>query len=154
MPHREKYLFSNIPEVLVPKPETKIDPDGYKIVSVRLREAEFEAFSEEVRGLGLTNNFALRVAARRIAGFLEVDRGIRNTLENAVSEIGNLSDNIAKLATNYRESGDVDMEAFAKARAEFGRQFAKLDTQLAEILNVSRRRVDGRERLRDAVNAS
>ncbi|MGO6944728.1 DNA mobilization endonuclease VirD1/MobC family subunit, partial [Rhizobium johnstonii] len=50
-----------------------VDPLGYKIVSVRLRSAEFESFSEQLRALGLTSNLALRIAARRIAGFLEID---------------------------------------------------------------------------------
>lgn len=146
----ENYMFADMQETLALKPAAKIDHDGYKIVSVRLREAEYEAFVKEVRGFGLTNNFALRVAARRIAGFLEVDRNVRHTLETAVSKIGDLSDNIAQLSANYYASGEVNMEAFALERAEFGRQFAKLDMQLAEILNISKRRADGRERLQDA----
>jgi type IV secretion system T-DNA border endonuclease VirD1 len=128
-----------------------VDPNGYKIVSVRLREAEFEAFSEQVQTLGLTNNMALRIAARRIGGFLEIDDTTRHTLEEAVHAIGVISQNIRSLHASYAESGRVDMKEFDKHRAEFGHEFATLDAQLRIILNVSRRRVDGRLMLQNAM---
>lgn len=52
--------------------------NGYKIVSVRLREAEFLSFAEQARALDMTNNMDLRVAARRIARFLEIDAETRS----------------------------------------------------------------------------
>jgi type IV secretion system T-DNA border endonuclease VirD1 len=131
--------------------EQRADADGYKIVSVRLREAEFEGFSEQARSLGLTNNMALRIAARRIGGFLEIDNKTRLKLEEGVDAIGEISQQIARLHGLYKRIGQVDMEELAAQRAAFGREFAQLDAQLRIILNVSRRRVDGRVRLQDAM---
>lgn len=130
-----------------------VDPDGYKIVSVRLRLAEYEAFFEQVEALGMTTNQALRVATRRISGFLEIDQDSRRLLEQVVSEIGILSRTIAALQMSYATSKDVDMPAFIAARTAFGQDFAMLDNKLSEILNVSSRRVDGRHLLTDALDA-
>lgn len=130
-----------------------VDPDGYKIVSVRLRQAEYEDFAEQVEALGMTTNQALRVATRRISGFLEIDQDSRRLLEQVVSEIGSLSRTIAALQTSYATSKDVDMPAFIAARTAFGQDFAILDNKLCEILNVSSRRVDGRHLLMDALDA-
>lgn len=129
----------------------RVDPNGYKIVSVRLREAEFESFSRQVHALGLTNNMALRIAARRIAGFLEIDESTRRTLEEAVHNIGVVSHHIRSLHADYVASGRVDMEEFRKHELEFAHEFERLDAQLKIILNVSQRRVDGRLMLEKAM---
>lgn len=125
------------------------DPNGYKIVSVRLREAEFEAFSQQAQALGLTNNMALRIAARRIGGFLEIDGDMRTRLDTIIQLIGSTSKNLSQLNASYSQSGKVDMVEFAKYRADFGNAFAELDGLLRSILNISRRRRDGRLMLRD-----
>ncbi|WP_425964498.1 DNA mobilization endonuclease VirD1/MobC family subunit [Rhizobium nepotum] len=46
---------------------------GFKVVSTRLRSAEYESFSHQARLLGLSDSMAIRVAVRRIGGFLEID---------------------------------------------------------------------------------
>ncbi|WP_314964004.1 DNA mobilization endonuclease VirD1/MobC family subunit, partial [Bradyrhizobium cosmicum] len=53
---------------------------GYRIISARLRAAEFDAFSQQLRVLGMTNSLALRIAVRRIAGFIEIGAETRNDL--------------------------------------------------------------------------
>lgn len=127
------------------------DSEGYKVVSIRLRMAEFESFSERATSLGLTSNLALRIAARRIAGFLEIDRDLRRQLEEIVGMIGELSRAIGGLHADYAKSGDVDLAILAEQRAAFGREFAQLDALLRSILNVSRRRADGVRRLEEAM---
>jgi type IV secretion system T-DNA border endonuclease VirD1 len=116
---------------------------------VRLREAEFEVFCEQVRALGLTNNMALRIAARRIGGFLEIDPLTRRRLEEIVRNIGVISQNVTNLNAAYAQSGTVDMEEFAAHRAAFGLEFVQLDALLRSILNISRRRIDGRLMLQE-----
>ncbi|MGO6748071.1 DNA mobilization endonuclease VirD1/MobC family subunit [Rhizobium ruizarguesonis] len=128
----------------------QIDPNGYRIVSVRLREAEFEAFSAQAVALGITNNMALRIAARRIGGFMELDAATRQSLEDILGMIGTISRGINRLNAAYNESGKVDMQEFEAQRAAFGYQFARLDATLLSILNTANRRLDGRLRLKGA----
>ena len=130
-----------------------VDPDGYKIVSVRLRMAEYEAFCEQVEALGTTSSQALRIATRRIAGFLEIDRETRLLLEQVVSEIGTLSRSIGTLHVDYVQSHAVDMATFLDARKAFAEDFALLDTRICQIRNVSNRRSDGRHLLSDEMDA-
>ncbi len=148
--NQQMLLPEDIITALQRKGAQKIDPAGYKIVSVRLREAEFEAFSAQATALGLTNNMALRIAARRIGGFLELDGGTREAIENALTAIGVISDAISQLNKAYNESGRVDMREFAAQRAAFGYEFAKLDATLLSLLNVAHRRLDGRVKLKGA----
>jgi type IV secretion system T-DNA border endonuclease VirD1 len=129
----------------------QVDPKGYKIVSVRLREAEFEVFSQQVSAIGLTNNMALRIAARRIGGFLEIDSELRERLEDISRKIGFISHHLGALKAGYAQSGKVDMEEFTRQRAGFDYEFQQLDGLLRSILNVSRRRLDGRLMLKGAV---
>jgi type IV secretion system T-DNA border endonuclease VirD1 len=129
----------------------QVDPKGYKIVSVRLREAEFEVFSQQVSAIGLTNNMALRIAARRIGGFLEIDSELRERLEEISRKIGFISHHLGALKAGYAQSGKVDMEEFTRQRAGFDYEFQQLDGLLRSILNVSRRRLDGRLMLKGAV---
>lgn len=128
----------------------RLDSNGYKVVSVRLREAEFEVLSDQAGMCGLTNNMALRIAARRIGGFIETDMHTRALLEKIVERIGIISQDIARLQAAYRASGAVDMQEFVAQRIAFGEEFARLDGQLGAILNISRRRLDGRVMLKEA----
>lgn len=133
--------------------KNNIDPDAYKIISVRMRMAEFVCFAEQVEKSGLSNNGALRVAARRIAGFLEADSETRKTLKEITDQIGNIADDINSLRRVAINNEAVDIEKFIEYRVAFGQEFARLDAQLQKILNVSRRRIDGRVMLKDAVDA-
>ena len=125
--------------------------DAYKMVSIRLRTAEFESFHEQAQALGLTSNLALRIAARRISGFLEIDRDVRENLEGILSAIGEISQNIRHLHADYAASGKTDLESLAAQRAAFGQEFAQLDALLRSILNVSQRRSDGRRKLAETM---
>jgi type IV secretion system T-DNA border endonuclease VirD1 len=152
MADRGQQLLSDMGFFLPVPSKKEVDPNGYKIVSVRLREAEFEAFCQQARALGLTNNMALRIAARRIGGFLEIDSATRARLETIVQLIGSTSHNLSKLHASCAQSGKVDMAEFATHRAAFGQAFAELDGLLRSILNVSRRRRDGRLMLQEQAN--
>lgn len=123
------------------------DPSAYRVVSVRLREAEYLSFAEQIAPLGISNNLAMRIAARRIAGFLEVDPQTREHLISITAQIGEISANISALSEVAQQSGTVDMDKLTELRIGFGSQFAKLDAQLQTILNVSKRRQDGQAML-------
>jgi type IV secretion system T-DNA border endonuclease VirD1 len=127
------------------------ESDPYKVVSIRLRWAEYEGFSSQARALGLTSNLALRIAARRIGGFLEIDQTMRRQLETVVRDIGEISRNVVSLHAVYNETGKADPSELAEQRAAFGQEFARLDSLLRAVLNVSRRRSDGLRMLEDSM---
>ncbi|KSV64571.1 hypothetical protein N183_34975 [Sinorhizobium sp. Sb3] len=126
------------------------NPDGYKIVSVRLREAEFLSFAEQANALGLTNNMALRIAARRIAGFLEIDSESRLSLQEISRSIGEMAGSLAHLRQVAQRSNVVDLEALNSQRAAFGKEFMALEFLLRQLLSTSKRRRDGRAMLIEA----
>lgn len=125
----------------------------YKVISIRLRAAEFDDFFAQAKDLGLSSNLALRIAARRIGGFLEIDGDTREKLEGVLSSIGDISRQIASSHSDYLASGMVDPLRLAAQRSAFGQEFTQLDALLRSILNISRRRCDGRQRLADAMTS-
>lgn len=124
--------------------------NGYKIVSIRLRQAEFESFCGQVQAMGLTHNLALRIAARRISGFLELDAETRRSLWLISDQIGEISSNLMHLRRIADRSGTLDIDKLAECRTAFGREFAVLDDKLQTLLNVSQRRIDGCAMLKEA----
>lgn len=129
----------------------RVQREGFKVLSTRLRSAEYESFSQQARLLGLTDSMALRVAVRRIGGFLEIDAETRRRMEDLLQAIGVLSYNVAALLAAYRESRAVDAGALMTERIAFGEAFADLDSLLHAILSVSRRRTDGCSMLKSAL---
>ncbi|MBO9112509.1 MULTISPECIES: T-DNA border endonuclease subunit VirD1 [Rhizobium/Agrobacterium group] len=124
--------------------------EGFKVVSTRLRSAEYESFSRQARLLGLSDSMAIRVAVRRIGGFLEIDAETRQKMEAILYSIGALSSNVAALLCAYAENPIPDLDALQAERNAFGKSFADLDALLRSILSVSRRRIDGCAMLREA----
>jgi type IV secretion system T-DNA border endonuclease VirD1 len=127
-----------------------IETSGYRVVSVRLRHAEFVGFAEHVKQSGMTNNQALRIAARRIAGFLETDDETRQQLRAISNGLYSISSNLNRLYKAARETGAVDMDELQRERIAFGDKFAQLDEKLRVVLNVSKRRQDGKAMLQKA----
>ncbi|MEL6203174.1 MAG: DNA mobilization endonuclease VirD1/MobC family subunit [Pseudomonadota bacterium] len=125
-----------------PKP----DPKAYTVVSVRLREAEYLSFMEQIRPFGVSGNLAMRIAARRISGFLELDADVRNSMQSITKSIGDISSSLNIIA----EKADTDLDALKDLRKAFGEEFVRLDNQLQALLNVSKRRQDGQQLLVEA----
>ncbi|RZS76850.1 type IV secretion system T-DNA border endonuclease VirD1 [Phyllobacterium myrsinacearum] len=125
----------------------KAEPERFTVVSVRLRAAELQEFSQQVRALGLTNSMALRIAARRIGGFLEVEQETRRDLKQAMQQIKQVSGNLANLADTYSANSAKNLEEFKQERRELSHAFLHLESLLRQILNISHRRTDGRELL-------
>ncbi|QTG17175.1 T-DNA border endonuclease subunit VirD1 (plasmid) [Agrobacterium tumefaciens] len=129
----------------------RVKVERFKVVSIRLRSAEYESFSQQARMLGLSDSMAIRVALRRIGGFLEIDTQTRHRMEAILQSIGTLSGNIAALLSAYAENPTMDLAALRVERIAFGKSFADLDGLLRSILSVSRRRIDGCSMLKDAL---
>jgi len=127
----------------------KVNPAGYKVVSVRLREAEFVTLAHQAAKCGMSNNMALRIAARRIAGFIEIDAPTRQALQSISASIGEISSSIRRISHLAPDRPGFDLEQFTKDRAAFGQEFVELDSHLRSLLSLSKRRTDGCELLLD-----
>ncbi|MBD8689867.1 DNA mobilization endonuclease VirD1/MobC family subunit [Rhizobium skierniewicense] len=124
------------------------DQERFTVVSVRLRLSEFEEFSRQASSLGLSNSMAMRAMIRRAAGFLEIEAETRVKLEETNAAIVATATKLSELSRTF-SAGGADLEALKTERAHFGRSFAELDSLLRTILNVSRRRIDGRTLLKE-----
>ena len=126
--------------------------EGHSVVTVRLRNAEFLEFTEQVEAAGLTNNRAFRIAARRISGFLEIDEDTQSTLRNIARQISGIASNINQLAKIANTTNSVDHSAFLEERKKLGLELAQLSDIQQQLLNVGRRRQDGVRRLEKAMS--
>jgi type IV secretion system T-DNA border endonuclease VirD1 len=124
--------------------------DGYTVLSVRLRNAEFLDFSAQVEKLGLKNNRALRIAARRISGFLEVDEETQDELRRLTLMFGRIANAMSEISRVAKQTQSVDAAIFLHERKALGAEFARLEAQLQLLLNVAKRRQDGTRRLKAA----
>ena len=126
--------------------------DGHTVMTVRLRNAEFLEFSDQAEALGLSNNRALRIAARRIGGFLEVDGESQQALKDIARQISGIASNINQLAKIANTTNSVDHKGFLDERKKLGLELARVSDVQQQLLNVGRRRRDGMQRLEEATS--
>ena len=118
-----------------------------KVVTVRLTEAELAELDDQIAVLGIKRNRALRIAARRIGGFLEADAGQVEALRDIARQLMGVARNINQIAKSANRTHDPDFIAFMEDRAELGKMLAKVQDETQAILNLAARREDGLERL-------
>lgn len=121
-----------------------------KTISIKLTEAELEAFDMQIATLGLKRNRALRTAARRIGGFLEMDPAALEELRYIARQIGGIANNINQIARVTHVTKEPDYEKFLQERRYLGQDMARLESLLQRVLNVAQRRTDGLQRLSEA----
>ncbi|RAH96302.1 endonuclease [Acuticoccus sediminis] len=121
-----------------------------KIVSVKMTEAELTAFDEAIARAGLKRNRALRIAARRIGGFLEADAETLAVLKDVQAQIAGIARNVNQIAKSANRTHDPDYRAFMEERRDLGKALSRLDTELRTITETATRRTDGEARLRKA----
>lgn len=127
------------------------EPRADKTLSVRLTEAELAEFDAQIEGLGLNRNRALRIAARRIGGFLEVDAAVVEALRDINRQLAGVATNVNQIAHAANRTHDPDYRAFLAQRAELGRLLIETRGALQQILDLGARREDGLARLSAAV---
>jgi type IV secretion system T-DNA border endonuclease VirD1 len=128
----------------------KREPRADRTISVRLTEAELAEFDAQIAGLGLNRNRALRIAARRIAGFLEVDGATVEALRDINRQLAGVATNINQIAHAANRTHDPNYRAFMAQRAELGRLLIETRGALQQILDLGARREDGLARLKAA----
>jgi len=120
---------------------------------VRLSEAELAELDAQIAGLGLTRNRALRIAARRIGGFLEVDGATVAALRSINRQLAGVATNINQIAHAANRTHDPDYRGFMAERAELGRLLIETRGALQRILELGARREDGLARLTAAARS-
>lgn len=125
-------------------------PRADRTLSVRLTEAELAELDAQIEGLGLNRNRALRIAARRIGGFLEVDGATVEALRAINRQLAGIATNINQIAHAANRTHDPNYRAFMAQRAELGRLLIETRGALQQILDLGARREDGLARLKVA----
>ena len=125
-------------------------PRADKVVTVRLTEAELAEFDAQIAQLGIKRNRALRIAARRIGGFLEADAAQIDALRDITRQLIGVARNINQIAKSANRTRDPDYQAFMEDRAAPGRELARIHSQTQNILDLAARREDGLARLQQA----
>ena len=92
---------------------------------------------DQLSQLGMNTNMALRVATRRIAGYLETDEDTRASLREISGHISKISKALIDLSQTAARSAQFDLKELSRQRLAFGEQFVRLDARLRTILNVS-----------------
>ncbi|WP_262386621.1 T-DNA border endonuclease VirD1 (plasmid) [Roseobacter fucihabitans] len=121
-----------------------------KVISVKMTEAELAEFDAQILELGLKRNRALRIAARRIGGFVENDAETLEVLRDISRAIAGVATNINQIAKAANRTHDPAYHSFMAERKALGVELSKLNAALAPLMDVSRRRSDGLGRLRKA----
>ena len=131
-----------------------VDPDAEpapvradKTISVRLTEAELTEFDAQIAQLGIKRNRALRIAARRIGGFVEADPVQVEALRDVARQLVGVARNINQIAKSANRTRDPDYRAFMEERAALGKVLARVQGETQIILDLAARREDGLARL-------
>jgi type IV secretion system T-DNA border endonuclease VirD1 len=137
------------------------DPDAAKVavradrtISVRLTAAECDELDAQIAVLGLKRNRALRIAARRIGGFLEVDAAVVAELRALNRALAGIATNVNQIAHAANRTHDPAYQAFMAERAALGPVLLEVRSALQRILDLGARREDGLARLAAAAGAS
>ena len=128
------------------------EPRADRVVAVRLTEAELAELDSQVEAVDLNRNRALRIAARRIGGFLEVDAATVSALREINRQLAGVATNINQIAHAANRSHDPNYRAFMAQRAELGRLLIETRGALQRILDLGARREDGLARLKAAAH--
>lgn len=128
-------------------------PRADRVVRVRLTEAELAEFDAQIEVLGLNRNRALRIAARRVGGFIECPGEVLAELRAIGREISAISRSVNAIARAAGQTGEPDYRAFMEERRKLGLELVRFDTAAQIILDTAERRGDGLARLEKAAKS-
>ena len=134
-----------------PEGETEKPERADKPISVKLTEAELAEFDAQIKALGLKRNRALRIAARRIGGFVELDADTVDALRTINRAISGIAVNVNQIAKAANRTHEPAYGRFLEERTALGKEIARLDALLQPLFDVAKRRSDGLERLEKAM---
>ena len=114
-----------------------------RVVSVKMTEAELAELDAAIAPWGSSGTGRLRIAARRIGGFVEADPAEVELLRDAVRQLGGIARNVNQIARAANRTRDPDYRGFLEERAALGREIARLDARMQTVLDLAARRRDG-----------
>ncbi|WP_203561129.1 DNA mobilization endonuclease VirD1/MobC family subunit [Jiella pacifica] len=118
-----------------------------RTIPVKMTASELAEFDATIAPLGLKRNRALRIAARRIGGFLEADPETLAAIRDIQAQITGIARNVNQIAKAANRTHDPDYRAFMEERRELGKALARLERHLLKITITAARRDDGKARL-------
>ena len=118
-----------------------------RVVTVKMTAAELAELDAAIAPLGLKRNRALRIAARRIGGFVEAAPEEVALLRDAVRQLGGIARNVNQIARAANRTRDPDYRGFMEERAALGREMARVEARMQAVLDLAARRRDGLQRL-------
>ncbi|WP_299843721.1 DNA mobilization endonuclease VirD1/MobC family subunit [uncultured Jannaschia sp.] len=121
-----------------------------RVVTVKMSAAELAELDAAIAPLGLKRNRALRIAARRIGGFVEAAPEEVALLRDAVRQLGGIARNVNQIARAANRTRDPDYRGFLEERAALGREMARVEARMQAVLDLAARRRDGLARLEAA----
>lgn len=128
-----------------------IEKIGFAVVSVKVRPAEKLEFQSICKTLGVSPNWAMRSMLRHAAGFLEVGSEPLSELKSITRNLSGVATNINQIAKAGNRTLSPDYQAFMEDRRELGKELARLEQMMQQVLNVGRRRSDGLAMLKDGL---
>lgn len=123
-------------------------PRADRTVPVKMTAEELAEFDATVARLGIKRNRALRIAARRIAGFIEADPDTLALLKDMSAQLSGIARNVNQIAKAANRTRDPDFLAFMEDRRDLGKQLARVEDLLRQFMDTAQRRADGEARLR------
>lgn len=125
-----------------------VRPRADRTIPVKMTASELAAFDAVIACHGLKRNRALRIAARRIAGFIEADPETLALLKDMSAQLSGIARNVNQIAKAANRTRDPDFLAFMEDRRELGKQLARVEDLLRQFVDTAQRRSDGEARLR------
>ena len=126
----------------------RTDVPDFVVMSVKMRRAEADAFRALCADLGVRPNRAFRTMARHASGYLEIGGTVEDELRVTVRQLRGIATNVNQIAKAANRTRTPDYADFMRERAALGPVLMRLSIQTRRILDVSARRLDGRERLK------
>ena len=130
----------------------QVDEPAFTVISVKMRRAEAEAFRTVCAELGVRPNRAFRAMARHTAGYVELAESDARELRDATVQLRGIATNVNQIAKAGNRTRAPDYAAFMEERARLAPILVRIQRQAQDLLDVARRRFDGRERLQRAID--
>ena len=132
--------------------ESAAEPRADRSICVKLTEAELAELDGQCAVAGIKRNRALRIAARRIGGFLEPGSEVLDELRSVSRQIGGIARNVNQITRVANITHEADIRALREERQLLGQELARLDVLLRQVVDVGGRRSDGLKRLTKAAD--
>lgn len=136
-------------------PTSSADQDAepaFTVISVKMRRAEAEAFRGVCAELGVRPNRAFRAMARHAAGYVELAESDTRELRDVTAQLRGIATNVNQIARAGNRTRSPDHAAFMEERARLAPVLIRIQRQMHDLLDIARRRFDGRERLQRVVD--